>query len=275
MRIPRAPTGFSAEKFFEGIYWHQRWQIFEGIFTPGVNPIAEMCDNLNLPRDLSGKRVLDIGAWNGCVSFECERRGAREVIALGPENPQDTGFYKIRAAIGSTKTSYVPGSIYDLNPDKLGYFDVVLCCGVLYHLRYPQLGIDNLRRICTGEVYVETFVIDNEVLLKDPKGIQKKAMNEIAPSLLGTPMWQFYQLDELEKDFSNWFGPNSLAVVQAFESAGFEARLTTLNHSRGTFYAKARKGKPEFLTMRCGEGVYYDLLVRHLFAGASSEKFAA
>jgi len=33
--------------------------------------------HFGLPSDLRGKRVLDIGAWDGWFSFECERRGSR------------------------------------------------------------------------------------------------------------------------------------------------------------------------------------------------------
>jgi tRNA (mo5U34)-methyltransferase len=263
---PLAPAGFDKDSFFKGIYWHQRWEIFNGVFTPGRNPVAEICATFGLPQDLSGKRVLDIGTWNGCFSFECERRGAREVIALGPENPHLTGFYRIRDAIGSTRTRYLHGSVYDLNPEKLGYFDVVLFCGVLYHLRYPLLGIDNIRRVCRGEVFIETFMTDTEFVLKEHGEIKKVSLRDISPALLSTPLWQFYQRDELENEDSNWFGPNALAVIQAFESAGFEVRPLKAwdQKARGTFHARVKEGVPEFLAIRSGEGCYYDVLVRHL-----------
>ena len=68
---------------FENKVWHQRWEIAPGIFTPGGNDVAQIMDLAGVPASLTGKRVLDIGAWNGCCSFECERRGAAEVIAYG------------------------------------------------------------------------------------------------------------------------------------------------------------------------------------------------
>ena len=37
---------------------------------------------LQIPQDLTGKTVLDIGAWDGFFSFECERRGAKRVLAI-------------------------------------------------------------------------------------------------------------------------------------------------------------------------------------------------
>ena len=56
-----------------------------------------------MPEDLTGKRVLDIGAWNGCLSFECERRGAREVIALGPAS--SIPFTPFTSACASPRSS--------------------------------------------------------------------------------------------------------------------------------------------------------------------------
>lgn len=41
----------------------------------------ETLKRLELSDDLSGKRVLDIGAWDGFYSFECEKRGAK-VLAI-------------------------------------------------------------------------------------------------------------------------------------------------------------------------------------------------
>src|SRR5438067_5295547 len=223
-----------------------------------------MCADMELPEDLSGKRVLDIGAWNGCLSFECERRGAREVLALGPENPEATGFHRLRAALGSTRTRYQIGTVYDLNPERLGYFDVVLFCGVLYHLRYPLLGIDNIRRVCTGEVFVETLVADVQLLLHEPKGLRKLILRMLSPALAPTALWQFFRGDELHQDASNWFAPSALAVRQAFESAGFDMQILK-KESRATLRGRVRPGVPEFLAIGSGEGIYYDPLISHLF----------
>src|SRR5205807_1365526 len=178
---------------------------------------------------------LDVGAWNGCLSLECERRGAAEVIALGPEDPEHTGFCRMRDLLGS-RVQYRIGSVYDLNPDELGTFDIVLFCGVLYHLRYPLLGIDNIRKVCKGEVFVETHVCDDQFILPDRKrGLKSVQLHSMSPELLNVPVWQFYRRDELNKDPSNWFGPNAEAVIQAFESAGFATRLLSKKR-RGMFH---------------------------------------
>src|SRR5262245_49498362 len=52
--IPPAPPGLDLEKLFEGIFVFQKWEMFDGVFTPGINPIKELCDDMQLPTDLSG-----------------------------------------------------------------------------------------------------------------------------------------------------------------------------------------------------------------------------
>ena len=148
-RIPDAPLGFSANSFFQGIHWHQRWEVFPGVFVPGGNEVEFLCKAAQLPIDLNGMRVLDVGAFNGCFSFECERRGAREVVALSLEDPAVTGFDRLKQLLGS-KVRYINESVYTLSPRELGTFDVILFFGVLYHLRYPLLAVDRLRGVIVG-----------------------------------------------------------------------------------------------------------------------------
>jgi tRNA (mo5U34)-methyltransferase len=247
-RAPPAPDGFDPKSFFETVHWYHIWEIFDGIFTPGIASVAENCDRLGLPTDLSGRRVLDLGANNGCISFECERRGAAEVIGLEPYGDETRGFERIRDTIGSTKTRFMIGSVYELDPEVLGYFDVVIFSGVLYHLRYPLLAIDNIRRVATADVFVETHISDNELI----------------PPVRHLPLWKFYRLNELNNDYSNWFGPNIAAVIEAFESAGFRTRLSAVAGNRATFQAVVKEGIPEFLSIASHERNSYDVLMGHL-----------
>jgi tRNA (mo5U34)-methyltransferase len=186
------------------------------------------------------------------------------VVALEPMPPAVTGFDKVREAIGSTRTHLVRGTVYDLNPARLGHFDLVLFCGVLYHLRYPLLAIDNIRRVCRGDVLVETLAADAQLLAPGPEGVRCLALETVAPLLMDVPLWQFYRRDEMNRDPSNWFGPTTAAVLEAFESAGFEMKLLQKS-GRAHFHGRVRPGLPEFLTLPCIEADYYDCVMRPLF----------
>ena len=235
-------------ELFSSIGWHQRWEIAPGIFTPGGNNVADLMDWTNVPQSLAGKRVLDIGAWNGCFSFEAERRGAAEVIAIGPEHPDNTGFTKLKEFLGS-KVQYRLGSIYHLQPDEIGVFDVVLCFGVLYHLRYPLLGIDMVRRVARGTLHLETYAMPGE----------------------GPSMWEFYRKNELNNDASNWFGPNKTAIEEMLLSSGFD-RVSVKSHpnNRASAFAHVSAGKPEWFSIGCGEGFYYDVITKPVLGSPDS-----
>ena len=235
-RRPAPPSGFDTAALFAGIHWHQRWQIFDEIYLPGRNDVQTILDYVGLADDLTGKRVLDVGAWNGGFSFECERRGASEVVALSLEDPASSGFNRLQSVLGS-KVSYELGSVYSLDPSALGQFDIVLFLGVLYHLRYPLLAADKLRAVTSGELLIETHVIDQCFIPAGKTSADACSLAQVSPSLDDVPLWQFYRGNELAQDPSNWFGPNVTAVLQGFGSAGFEIGVTARWGTRAAFRA--------------------------------------
>ena len=223
VQAPEPPVGFDAERAFAGVHWHQSWEVFRGVTTPGRNSVSRLCERVQLPPDLTGKRVLDIGAWNGGYSFECERRGAAEVVAYSLENPDITGFNRLKALLGS-RVRYVQGSVYSLSPERMGEFDLILFFGVLYHLRYPLLAMDRIRSVSCGEVLIETHTLTSRHLLRAPLWLFG-ALLGLAAIFRGTPLWRQYKEYELHpEDQSNWFGPNIKAVLESFETAGFSVQ---------------------------------------------------
>lgn len=59
-------------------WWHSIDRGVAGV-TAGVHQLDELQRNFasfNLPDDMRGLRVLDIGCWDGFYAFEAERRGA-------------------------------------------------------------------------------------------------------------------------------------------------------------------------------------------------------
>ena len=216
----RDMNGPSWAELFAGVPWHQEWEVAPGVFTPGRNSVEAILRAVRLPERLDGYRVLDVGAWNGCFSFECERRGAAEVVAYSLEHPDETGFSRLKEALGS-RVRYVQGSVYDLSPDRLGKFDLILFFGVLYHLRYPLLAIDRLRTVSRGSVLVETHVVRDRFLLRGRRSWLARFVC-LSRIFSDTPIWRQYAACELHpRDRSNWFGPNIPAVIESFESGGF------------------------------------------------------
>jgi tRNA (mo5U34)-methyltransferase len=239
---PSQPEGFDPGSFFAGIVWHQRWEMYRDVHTPGLNPVATILDRAAVPEDLTGRTVLDIGTWNGGCAFECARRGAARVVGLGPEDPEQTGFCRIQRQLGLTNVDYVKGSVYDIDRSRLGTFDVVLLFGVIYHLRYPLLALDKVYEVAAQDLFVESHVIDRYFLAGGETTPRRLA--RLSRRLPRTPLWRFYQFDELLGDGTNWFGPNLCALKAAVESAGFAIRHGSAWNDRAALWA--RKAERQF-----------------------------
>lgn len=201
-------------------WWH-RIEIAPGLVTPGLKDTpTELRERIGLPKRLDGKTVLDIGAAEGFYSFECEKRGAL-VTAVDVLPADYSGFGLVRALLGSP-ARHVHGSIYNLDPARIGTFDLVLCLGVIYHLRYPLLALDTLYSICKDELILESQICDRYFVRADRT---TTTLRKFSPELTHLPLAQFYPADELNHDITNWWAPNEIGLRKMLETSGFESRV--------------------------------------------------
>jgi tRNA (mo5U34)-methyltransferase len=189
------------------IGWYHTIDLGEGIATPGFIDNRGTTHLFGIPDDLSGKRCLDIGTYDGFWAFEFERRGAGEVIGIDVDSPADydlprpiklkvleeqrendvaaegswndqmapvglqwpgTGFRTAAEILGSNAHREVL-DVYDLSPEKLGLFDVVLISQLLLRLRDPQTVIENMLSVTAPggcAIVAEPYDPDLEMLSK-------------------------------------------------------------------------------------------------------------
>jgi tRNA (mo5U34)-methyltransferase len=159
--------------------------------------------SFGLPEDLRGKRVLDIGPWDGYYTFEMERRGA-EVTAI---DYVDLDTFRELCRIYQSRVNYYQMDIYELDPAKIGTFDIVLCLGVLYHLKHPILGLERVCAVTRDVCIVDTFAADGEQWLAG-----------VRPPI---PTAEFFERNELCGQFDNWWGPSVSATGAWIRAAGF------------------------------------------------------
>jgi tRNA (mo5U34)-methyltransferase len=142
-------------------YWFHRIELAPGLVTPGWNdPIETKVPYFRLPDDMTGMRVLDVGCSEGFFSFEAERRGASEVVAIDSAPDSIRRFNICRAALGSSVQGYLT-NVYDLSPRTFGTFDLVMFYGVLYHLRHPLLALEKVFEVCSGELRMQTYSFED------------------------------------------------------------------------------------------------------------------
>ena len=241
------PLNFDVKEFFKDVRLFQGWGIFPGIRTGGKKNVELTLDRLSFPRDLTGKRVLDVAAWNGFFSFECVRRGAREVVALSPEDPNSTGFNQTQELLEVNNVHYVRDSIYNADVKFLGHFDIVLFLGIIYHLRHPLLALDVIHDLSIESLFVDSAIIDGGdqlTRLRGPEAVDLKCWAEIQ----SIPLIYYVQADEwtAERDKFNWFVPNAAALRDWITTSGFAIEATS--RDPGWAWVKARKTKRTFRT---------------------------
>jgi len=216
--------------------WCHSIDLGNGIVTKGLSEVVPLTDD-ELP-SLSGKTVLDVGAWDGLYSFRAEQAGAERVVALDhyawgvdmgrrqaywdscaetgvlPDHDRDLtefwdetlpgrrGFEFAREVFGSSVEPVV-GDLMTMHLDQLGTFDVVLYLGVLYHMPDPLGALRRVRAV-TGEVAVIETVAVRVLGQRDARLLAFYAGNELGGA-----------------DFGNWFAPTEHALRAMCLAAGF------------------------------------------------------
>ena len=226
------PATLQAEA--DALPWYHSIDLGHGVVTKG-DSVQET--SVAVIPDVTGKSVLDIGAWDGKYSFLAEQAGAARVVALDhyawgvdlaargaywveciqqgclpdlsrdetdfwrPELPGRRGFDFARRALGS-KVEPVVADFQTVDLDGLGRFDVVLYLGVLYHMKEPLTCLERLRPVTSEVAVIETEAVHLQ-------GMEHEAL------------LQFHSGSSLRVDFGNWYVPTMEALHNLCRAAGF------------------------------------------------------
>ena len=246
-------------------FWYHTIEVHPGVETPGWFDLRPIVDKLPWP-EVRGKRCLDVGTFDGFLAFEMERRGAAEVVATDVPEPEawdwpphareagvrfqretygsrtGLGFEIARDLLGSSVRREAIGA-YDLSPEALGTFDVVVCGSLLLHLRDPLRALEALRSVCSGQ-----FMSCEQVRLATSVASPKK------------PIFVF----EGAGDLAQWFVPNAAAHRDMIHTAGFRIErgsgLYALPY--GVAHPRPRlRSKPVRRIFTGGDGVPHNALL--------------
>lgn len=172
-----------------------------------------------IPRDLTGCRVLDVGCNAGFYSFELARRGA-DVLAIDHDPHYLRQATWARDRFGLTRRVELRRlGVYDLaRLDER--FDLVLFLGVLYHLRYPLLGLDLMAekiREPSGRLALQTLTLPGDEPAAPPPDLTLDERDRLLEP--GWPAMAFIER-LLAGDPTNWWLANAAAVEAMLRSCG-------------------------------------------------------
>ncbi|HEY0790049.1 MAG TPA: TIGR04290 family methyltransferase [Chthoniobacterales bacterium] len=171
-----------------------------------------------IPDDLEGASVLEIGCNAGYYSFEMKKRGAGRVVGIDTDERYLRQAEFMGRCLG-LEIEWRRLSVYDVR--TLGEsFDYVLFLGVLYHLRYPLLALDLVRRhVAHGVLLVQSMLRGSADLrrLEPDYPFSETAVFD-GPEY---PKLHFVE-HSYSGDWTNWWIPNRACLEAMLRSAGYD-----------------------------------------------------
>jgi tRNA (mo5U34)-methyltransferase len=181
-----------------------------------------------VPSDLRGWSVLDIGCNAGFYSVELARRGATVLgVDVEPLYLRQARWVAQQCGL-QDRLQFMHADVYDLIWQRR-QFDLVWFAGVFYHLRYPLLALDLVRRVTARLMMFQTMTMPGEVGAEVPDDLpleQRSAM--LAESW---PKMAFIER-RVAGDATNWWAPSHAGIESLLRSAGF----TILSRPEHEFY---------------------------------------
>lgn len=174
-----------------------------------IQILAEFIDKYHLPLDLTGKKVLDVGAWTGGTCLLLCALGA-EVTALEEVVKYANTINYLAEAFGLEGLNCKSISLYEL--DEHDVYDYILYSGVIYHVTDPVLSLRILFNALKdgGRIFVETM------------GVVAGANSPPLAAVEGPKVTRGGSRENLNRGGWNYFLPSTSALALWMETAGFE-----------------------------------------------------
>jgi tRNA (mo5U34)-methyltransferase len=202
--------------------WHHDFEIVPGVRTHGTYNPGAMWHELQLPEDLSGMSLADVGASNGYFSFEARRRGAR-VVAFDFRHKDNSGFGLAQYINGMSDIEHHQINVLELAAATHGQHDVVLALGLLYHISDPYLALANCAALSRERLLIESYCIDATV--------PEDRRDEPVMRFISDPV-RFPIHGHVNHDRSNFWGFTSVCLRRMVEDVGFSVERARVHDDR-------------------------------------------
>lgn len=172
-----------------------------------------------LPQDMHGMSVLDIGCNAGFHCLEMKRRGAGRVVGIDHDDYYLDQARFAAEVLGHDDIAFRRMTVYDVG--ALGErFDLVLCMGLLYHLRHPLLALDLIHEHVARDLLLFQSLQRGSAAIEPLEADYDFWETEVfeRPSY---PRLHFVE-HQYSHDETNWWLPNAACSAAMLRSTGFQ-----------------------------------------------------
>jgi tRNA (mo5U34)-methyltransferase len=226
--------------------WFHRIDLGGGLYTKTESVMGEPVDHplgpwqtiqKLLPRDLTGKTVLDVGCNAGFYAFEARRRGAKRVLGVDGQRQHVRQGLFVRKVLG-LDVEFRRLNVYELNSRSVGQFDITLALGLLYHLKHPILALENLYQVTKELLVIETAIMPPR---QTPKSF---AYSFGSAKTVLHPLAYVENPPDAKEQVFNWFLPSVDALTALLRNTGFaEVDLVEVKDDRAVVVCRKAKGE--------------------------------
>ncbi|MEM9705430.1 MAG: class I SAM-dependent methyltransferase [Pseudomonadota bacterium] len=148
--------------------WYQNIELGNGVQTKTRRIWREPADHPadrwravepGFPKSFADKSVLDVGCNAGFFSFKAAERGATDIVAVD-YNERYIEQAKFANEVRGDKIDFRVGSVENLRSLKKR-FDIVLCIGLLYHVKDLLGGVREIAHVTSEMAIIESAIYND------------------------------------------------------------------------------------------------------------------
>jgi tRNA (mo5U34)-methyltransferase len=208
--------------------WHHSIDLGFGIRTAPQHTTYDPVERWKvlaeeLPEDLNGATVLDLGANSGYMSVQMKMRGAGRVVAVDVA-PHYLMQARFLAEWFEVEIETVQSDVHLYCLSCAERFDYVLFMGLFYHLKYPVLVLDRAAEMATKKLFFQTVLFNSQEVSLE---VQRDLVWADRTGLMSEPTFPSLRFieNQFESDWSNWWIANRSGVSALLRNAGLEFRF--------------------------------------------------
>ena len=187
---------------------------------------------------VAGKRILELGPLEGGHSYALETKyDAAEIVAVEANQRAYLKCLIAKELLGTTRTRFLLGDFNDYMADSGQRFDLVVACGVLYHMANPA---EHIKLLCNtaDSVFVWTHYFDRELIDAIGPNVARKFTVETPAEYEGF-QYTLHRQDYLDalgwggfcgagNQYANWIELQTM--YDLFDKYGFAIAATGFEH---------------------------------------------
>ena len=174
--------------------------------------------------------ILDVGAYSGGFSFY--GRSGSDIASLDIQKPETNGYSTVHE-IKQSRTTHIVDTVYNLDPESVGTFDIIWFQGVVY---LKLLALEKLNSVCRpGGILGSTLSMDrwahgddyskgvnpmkiNNQIITEEGALSTESLNNISRA---------FRVKDLIGSQSNWFALNQECLKSGLKPVALQWKNQT------------------------------------------------